>query len=127
METPDPNQPQTDLQAQPEKAPVLEHVPLQEPIRRGTQVIASIDVRKPKAKELRGLTLQAIQQGEVNTMIALIPRITVPPLLPHEVEEMDPADLLSLGGAISGFFYTSADKEMLAKVLGQIEQETPNS
>jgi len=33
METPDPNQPQTDLQAQPEKAPVLEHVPLQEPIR----------------------------------------------------------------------------------------------
>ncbi|KPL68059.1 hypothetical protein SZ64_07970 [Erythrobacter sp. SG61-1L] len=111
----------------PENAPATETVPLQEPIRRGTQLITSVDVRKPKAKDLRGLTLQAIQQGEVNTMIALIPRITIPPLLPHEVEDMDPADLLSLGGAISGFFYTAADKAMLAKVLGQIEQETPNS
>lgn len=125
MEKPETNQPPTEPQT--EKLPVTEHVPLQEPIRRGAQVIASVDVRKPKAKDLRGLTLQAIQQGEVNTMIALIPRITVPPLLAHEVEEMDPADLLSLGGAISGFFYTAADREMLAKVLGQIEQETPKS
>lgn len=107
----------------PEAARKSETVQLQEPLRGGT--ITSVEVRKPKPFEMRGLSLQSIVQADVNTMIALLPKITVPPLLTHEIEnDLDPADMIGLAGAVSGFFYTKAEKEALARVLGQIEPES---
>ena len=104
-------------------AKLSDPVVLQEPLRNGT--LTSVQVRKPKPGEMRGLQLQAIIQGDVNSLIALLPRITLPPLLEHECEnDLDTADFVSFAGALSGFFYTREEKAALAKVLGQIEPGT---
>ena len=109
-------------------SPKFEIVELDTPIMRGAQKIASVEIRKPFGGDMRGLSLQAIQQADINAMIVLIPKVTNPPLTPHEVETaLEPADLLSIAGTISGFFFSKADRAMLGKVLGQIEQETSTS
>jgi hypothetical protein len=106
-------------------APV-ETVTLQEPLRGGT--LTSVQVRKPKPWEMRGLQLQAIVQGDVNSLIALLPKVTDPPLVTAECEkELDPADFIGFAGALAGFFYTKAEKDALAAVLGQIEPGTTTS
>ena len=115
--------PETDTKPVPRKS---ETVPLQEPLRTGN--LTSVEVRKPNGGEMRGLSLQAIVQGDMNSLIALLPKITVPPLTAHEVEnEADPADLIAMAGAVAGFFYSRAEKAALAKVLGQTGQEISTS
>lgn len=116
--------------AAPEAAPVpstkkkSEMLTLEEPIVRGDQIISEVELRRPTNGQMRGLNLQDIQRADINTMIALIPKITVPPLIAHEVEEsLCLADTLAIAGAISGFLMTAADKAALAKVMGFAEQE----
>lgn len=99
----------------------LTTVTLEEPLPRGEGPVSTVTVRRPGAGELRGLTIRDIQTGDVNTMLALIPRITDPVITAPEAEALDPVDLLALTGAISGFFYSAAEKAMLAKVMGQID------
>lgn len=104
-------------------APKFEELELEEPIKRGEQEIAKLQIRKPTAGELRGLQLQSLMQGDVNAMIAVIPRITVPPLLPVEAEQMDPGDLAAMAGIVSGFFMSKAERRMLMRVMGAVEAE----
>jgi len=102
----------------------FETIPLETPVRRGEQTIATVQLRKPQAGEMRGLNLQSIIQGEVNDLLSLLPRITVPPLLPQEVEALDPADLAAMAGGIRGFFMSRAEQEAMAKFFGIEAPET---
>jgi len=98
-----------------------ETVALQKTLRGGT--LTSIEIREPTAGEMRGLSLQDVVRADVNTMIALLPKITNPPITALEVEsQMKAADLIALAGAVAGFFYSAQEKQMLAKVMGQIEE-----
>jgi hypothetical protein len=57
---------------------------------------------------LRGLALVDLGQLKVDALGVLLPRITLPPLSPAEVANMDPADLLACGAEIGSFVAESA-------------------
>lgn len=97
---------------------------LETPIKRGATEIARVVLRRPSAGEMRGLQLQSLMQSDVNGLLALLPRITVPPLTQPEVESLSPVDLAQLGGEVQGFFMSTAERAMIAKVMGVIDQET---
>lgn len=91
-------------------AQTSEPVTLENPIKRGDQVIDKITLRKPKAGELRGLALIDIANLDVIAMQKLLPRISAPTLTEQDVAELEPGDLLALGGEIAGFFARKMDR-----------------
>lgn len=78
-------------------------VPLDQPIQRDGQTISTITLRKPAAGELRGLSLVSVLNMEVETLAALLPRISAPTIHKPEVLAMDPADILAAGLVVAGF------------------------
>lgn len=91
-------------------------IELVEPIVRGETQITSLILRKPKAGELRGLTLQDLLTTDVSTIITLVPRISDPILTDVEARDLDPADLAQIGGAIRGFFLTPAERALIERM-----------
>jgi len=85
-------------------------VSLDTPIVRGDQEITSLQIRKPKSGELRGLSLVEIGQLKVDTLTKLLPRITMPTVTEAEVAGMDPADLLAAGAEIGDFLLPKAKR-----------------
>jgi len=94
-------------------------ITLAEPIVRGENKITSLILRKPKAGELRGLTLQDLLTSDVAAIITLVPRISDPILTNAEAAQLDPADLAEIGGVIRGFFLTAAERALIAQMTGQ--------
>ena len=78
-------------------------VTLDQAIQRGETTITEIQLRKPKAGEMRGLNMADVLQMDVNALTTLLPRITTPILTEVEIGNMDPADLLQLGSEVAGF------------------------
>lgn len=78
-------------------------VELDTPIQRGKTEVTSVAVRKPQAGALRGIRLQALMDMDVNAIMAVLPRVTNPALTVQEINEMDPADLLSLSVEVITF------------------------
>lgn len=78
-------------------------VTLDQVIQRGETTITEIQLRKPKAGEMRGLNMADVLQMDVNALTKLLPRITTPILTEVEIGNMDPADLLQLGSEVAGF------------------------
>lgn len=87
---------------------ISDPVALDEPIHRGEQKIATVQVRKPRAGEMRGLSLVDVGQLKVDALSKLLPRITVPPLTEPEIANLDPADLLALGAEVGSFLLQKA-------------------
>ena len=108
--------------SQPAKA-AMQEIHLETPIQRGETAIDRFHLRKPKAGELRGLQLDNLIAGDVNAVMALLPRITVPPILAEEAEQLDMPDLLSCGGAIKGFFMSKEAQTAMARFMGIVETE----
>lgn len=90
--------------------PNVRVVELDEPIQRGEQTIPAITIRKPDAGALRGVSLVALGQIDVNALQIVLPRVSSPMLTALEVARLDPADLMSLGAAIASFLLTKADR-----------------
>jgi hypothetical protein len=88
----------TEVTLSTEKAIVLDT-----PIARGKEEITSVIVRKPQAGALRGTRLQALMDMDVNAMMTVLPRVTTPSLTAQEINEMDPADLVSLSVEVVTF------------------------
>lgn len=84
-------------------APNEKAVELDTPILRGKTEITSVTVRKPQSGALRGTRLQALMDMDVNAMMVVLPRVTSPALTTQEINEMDPADLLSLSVEVVSF------------------------
>ena len=85
-------------------------IPLDTPIQRGGQTITHVQVRKPNAGALRGISLAELLQLNVSALVTVLPRVTEPTLLKQEVEAMDPADLVALGTAVAGFLLPKAQR-----------------
>jgi hypothetical protein len=89
-------------------------VSLETPIqRKGADPITEVSLRKPTVGDLRGLKLIDVGQMDVKAVERLLPRITVPPLLPDEVAALDIADLFVLAGMAASFFMKAADREQV--------------
>ena len=78
-------------------------VTLEAPVIRGEQTIETIELRRPQAGELRGLSLSDLLNMEVTAVIKLTPRISLPALLEQEVAALEPQDLVSIAAEIAGF------------------------
>ena len=108
----------------PAKRKAFETVDLMEPITRGEKTIDQLTLRKPKAGELRGLTLSDLIGLDIGTIIKVIPRISEPVLTDAEANDLDPADLTEIGGAIRGFFMTKAERAMMDRMLAEQQPKT---
>jgi len=87
-----------------------ETVTLDTPLVRGETMITTISVRKPSSGELRGLSLTDLLQLKVDSLCAVLPRISMPSITRTEVERLEPSDLLQLGTAVINFLLPKADR-----------------
>jgi len=90
---------------------------LDTPITRGTQTIDSVTLRKPNSGELRGTSLADLVNLDVAALQKVLPRISTPTLTEMDVANLDPADLIQLGGIFSGFLMPKAVKSKMASLI----------
>ena len=83
-------------------------VTLEFPITRGATTITQLHLRKPKAGALRGINLAELLMLRAESVMVLLPRITEPPLLKHEVENMEPVDLIACATEVVNFLAPQA-------------------
>lgn len=86
-------------------------VTLDEPVKREGGDIASVQVRRPSSGELRGLSLAELLNSNVDPLIKLLPRITIPTLTEADIKKLAPSDLVQLGGAVINFLAPKAAME----------------
>ena len=80
------------------------------PIKRGEGEIKQVELIKPTAGSLRGVRLSDLAGSDVDSLIIVLPRITVPSLTKAECNSLDPADLISLAGKVIGFLSSKSDE-----------------
>ncbi len=95
------------------KQPVWIDVNFEDGFTRGDETITRIRVRRPKAGELRGLSLKDLMQADVDAIVTVLPRISDPTMTMQEAASLEAPDIAEAGGTISSFFYTSAQKAIL--------------
>ncbi|MEK7454062.1 MAG: phage tail assembly protein [Pseudomonadota bacterium] len=83
--------------------PIFRTVTLDTPIIKGATTIDTLQLRKPRSGELRGLTLVDLGQLKVDALIKIVPRIAMPTITEVDVANLDTADLLAIGTEIGGF------------------------
>jgi hypothetical protein len=80
-------------------------VPLSTPIsREGGNDITELTLQKPMAGQLRGMKLGELLSMDVNSLMTLLPRIAQPSITQDEMGALDPADLVTIGAEVMGFF-----------------------
>ena len=84
-------------------AAALASVTLDTPITREGQTIETLQIRKPKSGELRGLSLVDLGQLKADALIKILPRITIPTITELEASNLEIADLLACGAEIGSF------------------------
>ena len=89
------------------------HIPLETAIERKGETITAVHLMKPLAGDLRGLLLAELLQYKTDAVMKLLPRITVPTVLKHEVDELDPADLVAMAVEVAAFLVPKAAMESL--------------
>ncbi|CAO3872246.1 phage tail assembly protein [Achromobacter mucicolens] len=88
----------------------VKSVDLDEPIKRSSGEIKRLLIRKPNAGALRGVTLMALVQVDVQALRTVLPRVCDPILTPAEINALDPADLLNTGATLASFFMSKAER-----------------
>ncbi|MGK2762685.1 phage major tail tube protein [Escherichia coli] len=78
-------------------------ITLDNPVKRGEQVIEQVTLMKPNAGTLRGVSLAAVANSEVDALIKVLPRMTAPMLTEQEVAALELPDLVALAGKVVGF------------------------
>lgn len=97
-------------EAAPAENPNLKTVELDDHIVRGSTIIASVDIRKPSAGELRGVSLMDVAQMDVSALRKVLPRITIPSLTDAEIGNLSVADIMQCGVIVAGFLLTKQQK-----------------
>ncbi|EOC0418865.1 phage tail assembly protein [Cronobacter malonaticus] len=81
---------------------------LENPVKRGEQIIEQISVMKPNAGTLRGVSLAAVANSEIDALIKVLPRMTSPMLTEQEIAGLELPDLVALAGKVIGFLSPSS-------------------
>lgn len=84
--------------------PKLQTVELDEPIKRGDTSIEQVTLRRPNGGEMRGLSMIDICQMKTEALMVLVPRISEPVLMTHELKQMNPADLMQIATVIAQYY-----------------------
>lgn len=83
-------------------------VTLIKPITRGEQVITDVTLSKPTAGTLRGVSLASVANSDVDALIKVLPRMTMPSLTEQEVAALELPDMLSFAAKVIGFLSPSS-------------------
>lgn len=86
----------------------LATVTLSTPIKRDGGNVETIQLRRPNAGEMRGLSLVDVTKLEIDAIFKLVPRISMPFLTEPELASLSPADLLAISSEIASFFLPNA-------------------
>ncbi|MEI7184317.1 phage tail assembly protein [Pectobacterium carotovorum] len=78
-------------------------VTLETPIKRGETVIDTITLIKPTAGTLRGVSLAALAELDVDALIKVLPRMTLPALTETDITRMELPDMIAIAGKVVGF------------------------
>lgn len=78
-------------------------ITLDNPVKRGEQVIKQVTLMKPNAGTLRGVSLASVAHSEVDALIKVLPRMTAPMLTEQEVAALELPDLVELADKVVGF------------------------
>jgi hypothetical protein len=93
-------------------------VTLAEPIVRAGGDVTVLTLAKPLGGALRGFKIPDVVNGDWNTIAAMLPRITTPPIVSHEIDTLESEDIAEITGTIIGFFMTATDKARIAQMMG---------
>lgn len=86
------------------KAAANKHVvTLVKTLTRGETEIREVILLKPTAGTLRGVSLASVANSDVDALIKVLPRMTMPSLTEQEVAALELPDLLSFAGEVVGF------------------------
>lgn len=80
------------------------------PLKRGDTEISQVEMIKPTAGSLRGVRLADLASSDVDSLLTVLPRITMPSLTKAECNSLDPVDLIALGGKVIGFLSSKSDE-----------------
>ncbi len=89
-------------------------IQLDTPLARGEQTIQEITLRKPKTGELRGTSLSALVNLDIDALQRVLPRLTTPTLTEMDIANLDPADFVQLGSAFASFLLPKAMQTPIA-------------
>ena len=78
-------------------------VTLDTPIKRGETTITDVQVIKPNAGALRGVGLAAVANADVDALLIVLPRVTMPNLTKDECARLELPDFVALAGQVVGF------------------------
>ncbi len=82
----------------------METIKLLRPIKIDGKNIKELQIRKPKAGELRGIYLLDLFQMKTETILTVLPRVASPHLTQEQAFNLDIADVVAVGSAMVGFF-----------------------
>lgn len=95
------------------KKTISDPIVLETPIARDGGDLTELRLRRPKAGELRGISHARLSISDVDEVLRLLPRITLPPITDAEAAELDPADFTEICGEIADFLFTARRKAEL--------------
>lgn len=81
---------------------------LDNPVMRGEQKIEQVTLTKPNTGTLRGMSLAALANSDVDALIKVLPRMTYPALTESEVMRLEASDLILFAGKVVGFLSPSS-------------------
>ncbi|MDR7101452.1 phage tail assembly protein [Croceicoccus sp. BE223] len=100
-------------------------ITLAEPIEREGGNVTALALRKPKAGELRGLSISNLVNSDAGSIITVLPRICDPFITEAEAGNLSAEDFAEVAGTIVGFFMSAAQKQQIAQLTGAIVPSTP--
>ncbi|MGV8925241.1 MAG: phage tail assembly protein [Ewingella sp.] len=83
---------------------------LEEPIKRGDQLIEQVEIIKPNAGHLRGIGLASLANADVDALTVILPRITLPSLTTQDCKTLNLPDLIALAGKVIGFLSPKSEQ-----------------
>lgn len=89
-------------------------ISLSVPIVRGDKKITEITLHKPNVGVMRGISMSAVLNMNVDAIADVLPRISDPKMTEAEISAMDLPDLLMVGVAVASFFIPTMDTELPA-------------
>lgn len=87
---------------------------LQSPITRGDKNIAEITLHQPNVAAMRGVSMRAVLDMQVDAIATVLPRISEPKMLEREVDNLALPDLLQAGILVASFFLPDSDQPEVA-------------
>lgn len=96
--------------------PDVQTIDLEKPVMMGNLEITTLEIRKPSTQALQGLKIADLLQGDVTAICTILPRVCSPELTKSQINQLEPADLSQIGGAIMLFLQP---KSVRAEVLRQ--------